>query len=96
LFLILKHLKNKGIEKISFEKLNSFMNNAQRQQFDYDVFTAIYDQNPKLQNLIKDFDQDSIQLKQSEADDLDRPDEPDADSDNSVGQMAQRATDLGN
>jgi len=91
---LLRHLKNKGVGKISFKKINGFMTNSQRQQFDYEVFTAAYDSDPRLQNIVSDFDQNSVELKQNETDDLDVPDDT-GDTD-SVSQMAQNATDLGN
>jgi len=68
------------------------MQNMNGEQFNYDVLKAAYDSDPKLQNLIKDFDQKTIELKSSETDDLDTP-AADTGGD-TVSQMAQNAVDL--
>ena len=41
---------------LSFEALNQLMNNMDMQQFDYDGFKQVYDANPELLNLVKNFD----------------------------------------
>lgn len=68
------------------------MQNIGSEQFTYDVLKTAYDTDPKIKNLVKNFDQSTITLKQSETDDLPTT-EPEAD--NTVAAMAQRATDLG-
>lgn len=68
------------------------MRNMHGEQFNYEVLKAAYDSDPKLQNLIKDFDQKTIELKSSETDDLETTA---ADTGgNTVSQMAQNAVDL--
>lgn len=68
------------------------MQNVGNQQFSYDSFKSAYDSDPKIQNIVADFDQNSITLKTSEMDDVD-PREPAGDG-NKIGQMAKRAVDL--
>lgn len=71
------------------------MQNQGRGQFTYDVFKAAYDADPKLQELVKNFDQNKIEFKKSEVDDVeDLPGNPGRPSDE-VGKMAKNATDLG-
>ena len=41
---------------LSFEALNQIMTNMDLQQFDYDGFKQIYDANPDVQKLVKNFD----------------------------------------
>ena len=70
------------------------MQNQGRGQFDYEVFKAAYDADPRLQELVKNFDQDKIEFKQSEVDDVDGlPGNPGRPSD-TVGKMAKNAVDL--
>lgn len=66
------------------------MQNIGRSQFTFDVFKAAYDSDPRLQELVADFDQDQITLKSSETDDLPQG----RDSTDSVEKMAKRAVDL--
>ena len=70
------------------------MKKQQRGQFNFDVFKLAYDSDPKLQELVKNFDQEQIELKQSATDDLPAAQGGEGDSD-TVSQMAKRATDLG-
>lgn len=71
------------------------MQNQGRSQFNYDVFKAAYDSDPRLQKLVKNFDQTKIELKTSETDDVEGlPGNPGRPQD-TVGQMAKNATDLG-
>lgn len=67
------------------------MQNMGRGQFNYDTFKAAYDSDPKLQQLVTNFDQKKIELKSSEADDVAAPQGGD---DNTVSNMAKSATDL--
>ena len=70
------------------------MQNMGRGQFTYDVFKAAYDADPKLQQLVKNFDKDTIELKTSETDDVEGlPGNPGRPED-TVGKMAKNATDL--
>ena len=71
------------------------MQNQGRAQFNYDVFKAAYDSDPRLQKLVKNFDQTKIELKTSETDDVEGlPGNPGRPED-TVGKMAKNATDLG-
>jgi hypothetical protein len=67
------------------------MRNTGNQQFTYDSFKASYDADPKIQDIVKDFDQETITLKTSELDDI-NPSK--TKSKNKVSQMAKRAVDL--
>jgi len=76
-------------------KLDKFMQNQGHGQFTYDVFKAAYDSDPKLQKLVTNFDQEKIEFKDSEMDDVNKlPGNPGRPSD-AVGKMAKSATDLG-
>ena len=71
------------------------MQNTGRNQFSYDVFKAAYDSDPRIQKIVKNFDQEKIELKTSEVDDVeDLPGNPGRPSD-TVAKMAKNATDLG-
>jgi len=78
------------------KKLDKYMQNQGRGQFTYDVFKAVYDSDPRLQQLVTNFDQDKIEFKDSEVDDVAGavPGNPGAPSD-TVGKMAKSATDVG-
>ena len=67
------------------------MQNAGKQQFTYDSFKAVYDSDPKIKAIVKDFDQETITLKTSELDDINPSRSGSADK---VSQMAKRAVDL--
>lgn len=70
------------------------MQNTGRNQFSYDVFKAAYDSDPRIQKIVKNFDQEKIELKTSEVDDVeDLPGNPGRPSD-TVAKMAKNATDL--
>ena len=47
---------------LSFDALNNIMKNMKAPQFDYDGFKVLYDTNPDLQPLVKNFDQDGVEL----------------------------------
>ena len=71
------------------------MQNTGRNQFSYDVFKAAYDSDPRIQKIVKNFDQEKIELKTSEVDDVQNlPGNPGAPGDE-VAKMAKNATDLG-
>ena len=74
------------------DKMTNLMKKQQRGQFNFDVFKLAYDADPKLQELVKNFDQEQIELKQSETDDL--PTQKDTANPDAVSDMAKRATDL--
>lgn len=67
------------------------MQNMGRGQFNYEVLKGAYDTDPRIKELIKDFDQKNITLKSSEMDDL--PDTKRKDP-KAVNKMAKRAVDL--
>lgn len=69
------------------------MRNYGMAQFDYEVFKSAYDNEPRLQELVNNFNQDEIDLSdKSASDELDPSD--DGDDTSSVSTMAKRATDL--
>jgi len=71
------------------------MQNQGNGQFNYDVFKAAYDADPKIKDLVKNFDKEKIELKQDETDDVEGlPGNPGAPGD-AVGKMAKNATDVG-
>ena len=73
------------------KKLDKYMQNQGKGQFTFDVFKAAYDADPRLKELVVNFDKDKIELKQSEVDDVAGAVAANA---NTVGDMAKRATDL--
>ena len=81
---------------LSIAKLDKYMQNQGKGNFDYDSFKAMYDADPKIQQLVTNFDQDKIEFKQSEVDDVADavPGNPGRPSD-TVGSMAKNATDVG-
>jgi hypothetical protein len=91
----LRQQKAAGKAALSMTKLDKFMQNQGRGQFTYEVFKAAYDADPRLQAIITNFDQEKIEFKQSETDDVKniagQPGRPQ----DTVGNMAKNATDLG-
>jgi hypothetical protein len=73
-------------------KLDKYMRNQGKGNFDFDSFKAMYDADPKIQALVTNFDQEKIEFKNSEMDDLNTPAGA---TGNTVGNMAKRATDVG-
>lgn len=81
---------------LSIAKLDKYMRNQGKGNFDYETFKAMYDSDPRLKQLVTNFDQDKIEFKQSEVDDVENlPGNPGRPGD-TVGQMAKNATDLSN
>jgi|TARA_B110000090_G_scaffold78264_1_gene89164 hypothetical protein len=72
------------------------MQNQGKGNFDYDSFKAMYDADPRIQALVTNFDQEKIEFKSSEVDDVAGavPGNPGAPGD-TVGNMAKNATDVG-
>ena len=71
------------------------MQNTGRNQFSYEVFKQAYYEDPNIQKIVKNFDQDKIELKTSEVDDVeDLPGNPGRPGDE-VSKMAKNATDVG-
>ena len=73
-------------------KLDKYMRNQGKGNFDFDSFKAMYDADPKIQALVTNFDQEKIEFKNSEMDDLNTPAGATGDT---VGNMAKSATDVG-
>jgi len=73
-------------------KLDKYMRNQGKGNFDFEGFKAMYDADPKIQAIVKNFDDDKIEFKNSEMDDLNTPTGATGDT---VGNMAKRATDVG-
>jgi len=84
------------VAALSIAKLDKYMRNQGKGNFDYDVFKAMYDADPRLQELVTNFDKDKIEFKQSEVDDVAGavPGNPGRPSD-TVGNIAKNATDVG-
>ena len=80
---------------LSVAKLDKYMRNQGNGNFDYESFKAMYDADPRLQQLVTNFDKDKIEFKQSEVDDVAGavPGNPGRPSD-TVGKMAKNAVDL--
>lgn len=67
------------------------MQNVGRGQFNYDVFQAAYDSDPRIQNIVSNFDEKKIDLKDKKLDNIKDPNSGGGDS---VSSMAQSAVDL--
>ena len=88
---VFRHLASKKKFNLSMDKLDSLMRKMGHGEFTFDVFKVAYDSDPRLQELVKNFDKDQIDLKSSEVDDLPAQDGGD---DNTVANMAKSANDL--
>lgn len=69
------------------------MHNVGDEPFTHDMFKQAYDSDPKIQNIVADFDQRKISIKSGDETGLNT--KPAADK-NTVSTMAKRATKLGN
>jgi hypothetical protein len=67
------------------------MQNIGKGQFTFDVLKNAYDSDPRIKELITNFDKEKVELKGSAVDDVNGSQQTDTDS---VGKMAQTATDL--
>ena len=96
IYALLRQQKAAGVAALSMKKLDKYMRNQGNGNFDYESFKAMYDADPRLQQLVTNFDQDKIEFKQSEVDDVAGavPGNPGRPSD-TVGNMAKNATDVG-
>jgi hypothetical protein len=90
----LRQQKAAGVAALSIKKLDKYMRNQGEGNFDYDSFKVMYDGDPKIQQLVTNFDQNKIEFKQSEVDDVNVAGKPGPEGD-TVGDMAKNATDLG-
>ena len=79
---------------LSIAKLDKYMRNQGKGNFDYDVFKSMYDADPRLQELVTNFDKEKIEFKQSEVDDVNVAGQSGPKGD-TVGNMAKNATDVG-
>lgn len=69
------------------------MQNVGDQEFSFDLLKSAFDFDPRIQKIVKDFDQNSITLKSDNDSQSFAP--TDQSNNNTVSQMAQRATKLG-
>lgn len=71
------------------------MSNIGNVQFSYDILKQAYDTDPAVKELIKNFDKEKVTLaSDNPVDDL-PADSTEPSNDQTVSQMAKRATDLG-
>lgn len=70
------------------------MQNVGSEQFDFDTFKAAYDTDPRVKAMVKNFDKEGIEPKTQQENDSGVASTGDDGAD-TVSQMAQRATDLG-
>jgi hypothetical protein len=91
---VLAYYKDQGKMNLSIQKLDAVMRNYGMAQFDYEVFKSAYDNEPRLQELVKNFNKDLIELDDGSASDELAPANDKGDT-SSVSTMAKRATDLG-
>lgn len=90
----MRQQKAAGVAALSISKLDKYMVNQGAGNFDYESFKAMYDADPRLQQLVTNFDQDKIEFKDSEVDDVKKiKGNPGRPSD-TVGKMAKNAVDL--
>lgn len=80
--------------RLSINKLDNVMRNVGASQFSYEVFKSAYDTDTKIQELVKDFDRNVIELSDGSASDTLDP-ESGRDGADDVKKMAKSATDLG-
>jgi hypothetical protein len=68
------------------------MSNIGDELFTYDTFQQAYDSDPKIQNIVADFNKNSVKIKSGDENKLTR--KPTSGK-NTLAAMAKRATDLG-
>ena len=78
--------------EISFDAVENIMTNIGYPSFNYDIFKQMYDQGNTLENIVADFDQETIKIKTEK----DAETDPEMDFDNQgstdkVKQMAKSA-----
>jgi len=79
--------------EFSFEQLDLYMQNIGEKAFNYDTFKTAYDTDLRIQEIVKNFNKDMIDLKDEEMDDVTVPASNDGEDD--VEKMAKRATKIG-
>lgn len=72
--------------------LNKLMQNIGSEQFAYGTFVAAYEEDSRIKEMVKNYNQDGIELKSQS--DSESPGAPEEGGD-SVEKMAKRATDVG-
>lgn len=87
---MLKQLQADGKQSIKVDQLNKMLAGMGVEQFSYDVFAAAHN-DPRVKNIIKNFNSDEIYFKQDSVDGIDQA----GTGGDAVGQMAKRATDVG-
>jgi len=99
LLSILDHLVHKaddsteaGSSQISFPTIIQLMRNL-KQPIDFDAFKQLYDMNPAISNLVRNFDENQITLNTDEEVEVDMsdPENIEQPSQNTVDDMAKRA-----
>ena len=99
LLSILDHLIHKaddstdaGSNEISFPTIVQLMRNL-KQPIDFDAFKQLYDMNPAISNLVRNFDENQITLNTDEEVEVDMsdPENIEQPSQNTVDDMAKRA-----
>ena len=71
------------------------MQNVGAEQFDFGTFKASYDTDPRVKTMVKNFDKDGIEPKTKNTMDNEPLADPGTGDSDTVSQMAQRATDVG-
>ncbi len=67
------------------------MHNAKFPEFDYDTFKVAYDTDPKLQQIVKNFDQSHIEFSRGSIDNLEKSTDQRKDN---ISNLAKKAVDL--
>lgn len=88
LILALRTLKDDGIEQVTWDQLNKIMDNVGASHVDEESFATAYDNNPELKQYVDRFSSDGITMAGASD-----PMGGEVDADNTVDNMAKRATD---
>jgi hypothetical protein len=73
--------------------INDIMENMGLPQFTYDSFTAAYEADPQIQELVDNFNSQGISMNSDDAEE--EPEQGNDDAGDTVSQMAKSATDIG-
>lgn len=90
LYMVLKQLQSNGVDRIKMDDLNKKLAGMGLESFSADTFALQYN-DPRIKKLIKNFNDEEVMFNQDSVDALPAG-QPQG---NAVGQMAQRATDVG-
>lgn len=71
--------------------LNKIMQNIGSEQFAYGTFTVAFDEDPRIKEMVKNFNETGIELNSEDS--VSVPDQPEGGD--GVEKMAKRATDVG-